>query len=82
MDDEKHSSYSLVYRICTAVFYAICSFLIIVVNKTILTTYKYVYCKCRDESCLVYVRALRSLVFNCFLSVDIACFSKVEVFHC
>ena len=45
MADGKHSSYSLVYRICTAVFYAICSFLIIVVNKTVLTTYKYVYCK-------------------------------------
>lgn len=41
MDDGKHSSYSLVYRICTAVFYAVCSFLIIVVNKTILTTYKF-----------------------------------------
>lgn len=41
MADGKHSSYSLVYRICTAVFYAICSFLIIVVNKTVLTTYKF-----------------------------------------
>ncbi|KAK2569657.1 UDP-N-acetylglucosamine/UDP-glucose/GDP-mannose transporter [Acropora cervicornis] len=41
MADGKHSSYSLVHRICTAVFYAICSFLIIVVNKTVLTTYKF-----------------------------------------
>lgn len=41
MADGKHSSYSFLYRISTAFFYAICSFLIIVVNKTVLTSFKF-----------------------------------------
>ncbi|XP_068727115.1 nucleotide sugar transporter SLC35D1-like [Montipora capricornis] len=41
MADGKHSSYSFFYRISTAFFYAICSFLIIVVNKTVLTSFKF-----------------------------------------
>lgn len=32
---------SLFVRIITALFYATCSFLIVVVNKTVLTTYKF-----------------------------------------
>lgn len=41
MVDGKHSSHSLLFRITTALFYGICSFLIVVVNKTVLTTFRF-----------------------------------------